>query len=56
MADINYEDTRLVIADRGGQIREEIRNIMRHEGFRDIDLVDSLAAVKKLSQMIKSIF
>jgi DNA-binding response OmpR family regulator len=48
MADINYEDTRLVIADRGGQIREEIRNIMRHEGFRDIDLVDSLAAVKEV--------
>ncbi len=48
MATLNFEDTRLVIADSGGQIRDEIRSILRHEGFRDIMLVDSVPKVEDL--------
>lgn len=42
----NFENTRLVIADGGGQIRDEIRSILRHEGFRDIVLLDNLGKVR----------
>ena len=43
MVKLNFEDTRLVIADSGGQIRDEIRSVLRHEGFRDIAFADSVS-------------
>jgi DNA-binding response OmpR family regulator len=46
MAKPNFEDTRLVIADSGGQIRDEIRSILRHEGFRDIELAEDFIKVE----------
>ncbi|MDP6258571.1 MAG: hypothetical protein QGH63_05720 [Rhodospirillales bacterium] len=40
MTKIEYSNTRLLIADSGKQNRVEIRNILFHEGFRDIDDVN----------------
>ncbi len=38
MAQLNFENIRLVVADVDGQIREEIKSIVHHEGFRDINV------------------
>ena len=46
MAQLNFENIRLVVADAGGQIREEIKSIVHHEGFRDITLLDNLKSVR----------
>ncbi|MBT5941211.1 MAG: response regulator [Rhodospirillaceae bacterium] len=46
MSKPDFKDIRLVIADGGGQIRDELRGILRHEGFRDIVLADSLAKIE----------
>ncbi len=48
MAKPNFETTRLVVADPGGQIRDEIRSVLHHEGFRDIALVEKVAEVEDL--------
>ncbi len=48
MTKIDYSNTRLLIADSGKQNREEIRNILFHEGFRDITDTDDVNFVKEL--------
>ncbi len=48
MAKLNFETTRLVVADPGGQIRDEIRSVLHHEGFRDIVLAENVKSVEEL--------
>ena len=48
MTKIDYSNTRLFIADSGKQNRVEIRNILFHEGFRDITDTDDVNFVKEL--------
>ena len=48
MTKIDYSNTRLLIADSGKQNRVEIRNILFHEGFRDITDTDDVNFVKEL--------
>ncbi|MBT7955973.1 MAG: response regulator [Rhodospirillaceae bacterium] len=48
MAKINFETTKLVVADPGGQIRDEIRGVLHHEGFRDIVLAENVKTVEEL--------
>jgi len=48
MTKIDYSNTRLLIADPGKQSRVEIRNILFHEGFRDITDTDDVNFVKEL--------
>ncbi|MDP7101088.1 MAG: hypothetical protein QF394_06315 [Rhodospirillales bacterium] len=48
MTKIEYSNTRLLIADSGKQNRVEIRNILFHEGFRDITDTDDVNFVKEL--------
>ena len=47
MSDIDFSNTRLLIADSGKQNRTEIRNILFHEGFRDITDSDNYEFVRE---------
>jgi len=47
MSEIDFSNTRLLIADTGKQNRVEIRNILFHEGFRDITDTDDYNFVRE---------
>ncbi len=47
MSDVDFSNTRLLIADSGKQNRTEIRNILFHEGFRDITDTDDYEFVRE---------
>ena len=47
MSEIDFSNTRLLIADSGKQNRVEIRNILFHEGFRDITDTDDYKFVRE---------
>lgn len=47
MANLNFEEVDLLIADEGTGIRAEIKRVFRHEGFREINEVGKFSEVKE---------
>lgn len=47
MLDVDYENTRLMIADTGKQYRKGIKGILFHHGFREIQDIDDSSVVRK---------